>query len=85
MTTPAIHNRQREAVLQAAREGRATFLPAYARDNTVAMVLIDGAPFGSASVVEHYVTPADTGRTFGEVPLVPLPDYQLPEHLRARD
>lgn len=72
----------RTMVLTAAREGRATYLPAGARDNSTALVLVDGAIVGQASVVGHFVRAQQTS-TFGECPLVPVPDFQLPARLRG--
>lgn len=70
-------------VLQAAREGRATYLPAGARDNATAQVFIDGELIGQASTVAHYVRedPSNT-TTFGERKLLPGYDHQIPERLR---
>jgi hypothetical protein len=70
-------------VLTAAREGRATYLPAGARDNATAEVYIDGALVGQASTLMHYVRedPDNTSR-FGECKLIPGYDHQIPERLR---
>lgn len=70
-------------VLNAAREGRATYLPAGARDNTTAQVFIDGELIGQASTLMHFVRedPDNTTR-FGEPKLIPGYDHQIPERLR---
>ncbi|ART70449.1 hypothetical protein BTO20_19445 [Mycobacterium dioxanotrophicus] len=70
-------------VLNAAREGRATYLPAGARDNHTAEVYIDGQLVGQASTVAHFVRedPESTTR-FGERKLLPGYDHQIPERLR---
>lgn len=73
----------RVAVLAAAREGRATYLPAGARDNATAQVFIDGELIGQASTLMHYVRedPDATSR-YQEVKLVAGYDHQIPERLR---
>jgi hypothetical protein len=76
------YNSLREEVLQAAREGRATYLPAGARDNATAQIFIDGKLIGQASSLAHYVRLADDAPRFGESALVPGYDHQIPEHLR---
>jgi hypothetical protein len=59
-------------VLDAAVEGRATYLPAGARDNATAMVLIDGEPVGQASTCMTFVRRVDPAiSTFSAVQLVP--------------
>lgn len=74
----------RRRVLEAAREGRATYLPAWARDNATARVLIDGEEVGQASTVAHYVRQApDAPSVFGERALLPEYDRHLPRDLRA--
>ncbi|WP_195173693.1 hypothetical protein [Mycobacteroides abscessus] len=69
------YNELRETVRQAAADGRATYLPAGARDNATARVLIDGEEVGQASTCMHLVRldPADPnyGRHFGEQRLIP--------------
>ncbi|MFZ2526643.1 MAG: hypothetical protein WAX14_03160 [Rhodococcus sp. (in: high G+C Gram-positive bacteria)] len=75
------YNALRVRVLEAAYEGRATYLPAGARDNRTAEVFIDGERIGQASSLCHYVRP-EAGRTFQEVKLVPGYDHQIPQHLR---
>lgn len=74
----------RAAVLVASREGRATCLPAGARDNATAQVFIDGELIGQASTLMHYVRedPASTTSRYQEVKLVPGYDHQIPEQLR---
>lgn len=70
-------------VLNAAREGRATYLPAGARDNRTAEVYIDGKLVGQASTVAHYVREdPDNATRFGERKLLPGYDHQVPEGLR---
>jgi hypothetical protein len=76
------HTQTREMVLAAAREGRATYLPAGARDNDTALIFVDGKEVGQASVVGHYVVPVSDARTFGERALQPGPAFTLPERLR---
>ncbi|MFA5712334.1 hypothetical protein [Mycolicibacterium sp.] len=73
----------RELVLIAARQGRATYLPAGARDNTTAQVYIDGELVGQASTVMHYVRedPENTSR-YGESKLIPGYDHQIPDRLK---
>lgn len=68
------YNALREYVAEAAAEGRATFLPAGARDNATALILVDGEVVGEAVTVGHLVdidldTPASV---FGERRLRPL-------------
>ncbi|HMH59032.1 MAG TPA: hypothetical protein VK537_07610 [Galbitalea sp.] len=58
-------------VRDAAREGRATYLPAGARDNAVAMVLIDGEPVGQASTCMTFVRLVGLYSPFSEVRLIP--------------
>lgn len=68
----------RAQVLEAAREGRATLIPAGARDNATALVAIDGQVIGQATQLCHRVreTPGQGAGTFGERLLEPLPDYR---------
>lgn len=74
----------RRRVLEAAREGRATYLPAWARENSTARVLIDGEEVGQASTLAHYVRQdSDAPSVFGEKPLLPEHDRHLPRDLRA--
>lgn len=62
----------REIVRSAASDGRATFLPAGARDNKTAQVLIDGKVIGQASTLMHRVKHDLKKYTmFGESPLLP--------------
>lgn len=77
------YEQQRIDVLNAAREGRATYLPAGARDNATAQVFIDGELIGQASTLMHFVRedPANT-TMFGERKLLPGYDHQIPERLR---
>jgi hypothetical protein len=72
----------RRDVLQAAREGRATYLPAGARHNATAQVFIDGNLIGQASSLMHYVRVADDSPRFGESALIPGYDHQIPANLR---
>jgi hypothetical protein len=76
------YNSLREEVLQAAREGRATFLPAGARHNATAQIFVDGKLVGQASGLMHYVRVADDAPQFGESALVPGYDHQIPDRLR---
>lgn len=80
------YNALRAEVLAAAREGRATYLPAGARDNRTAQVFIDGELVGQASTCMHYVredpTAPASATMFGERPLIPGYDHQIPKHLR---
>lgn len=84
----AAHNYSaaREAVLHAAREGRAQLLPAWARNNNTARVLVDGEDVGQASSLCHYVREAPTVSpgTFTERRLLPERDIFLPYPLRER-
>lgn len=74
----------RRRVLEAAREGRATYLPAWARDNATARVFIDGKEVGQASAVAHYVRQApDAPSVFGEQVLLPEHERHLPRDLRV--
>jgi hypothetical protein len=72
----------RRDVLHAAREGRATYLPAGARHNATAQVFIDGNLIGQASSLMHYVRVADDTTRFGESKLIPGYDHQIPANLR---
>lgn len=74
----------REEVLVAARQGRATYLPAGARGNATAQIYIDGVLVGQASTVGHYVreAPDASASRFAEIALVPGFDHQIPERLR---
>lgn len=63
----------RDRVAEAAAEGRATYLPAGARNNATALVLIDGEIVGQASTCMHKVRhDFDTYTRFGESKLLPL-------------
>lgn len=75
----------REAVLHAAREGRAQLLPAWARDNRTARVLVDGEDVGQASTLCHYVreAPSVEGRMFGTRRLLPERNIFLPDRLKG--
>lgn len=65
-------NRMREIVLTAAADGRATYLPAGARDNTTARVLIDGVEVGQASsLLGESVRTSLSATTFGECAIYP--------------
>lgn len=64
------YNHARLAVLVAAKQGRATYLPAGARDNATARVLIDGIEVGQASSLMHHVREGKANSTFGERPLI---------------
>lgn len=72
----------RADVLAAAREGRATYLPAGGRDNKTALVFIDGLLIGQASTVAQYVRTASDAPRFGESALLPGYDWQIPARLR---
>lgn len=83
----------RRRVLAAAREGRATLVPAGARHNGTALILIDGEEVGQASQYGHYVRedpdqklPTIAGRKyndFSERRLIPHYDHSLPREERA--
>lgn len=79
------YNALRKRVLHAAREGRATLIPAGARDNATAQVCIDGEVIGQASSLCHFVREdATQGRAvFAERVLVPAPEWALPVRLRT--
>lgn len=74
----------RQMVLEAARDMRATYVPAGARDNATAQVFIDGVLVGQMSVCGHYVreASADIRTVYGERLLVPGYDHQIPARLR---
>jgi hypothetical protein len=76
----AVHNypAARLSVLIAAREGRAQYLPAGARDNATARVLIDGTEVGQASVLMHYVREQSNGTMYGIRPIIEGYAHQLP-------
>lgn len=76
------YNALRREVLIAARQGRASYLPAGGRDNKTALVLIDGEVVGQASTLMHYVREAPDAPRFGESILLPGYDHQIPEDLR---
>lgn len=76
------YDKLRHEVLIAAREGRATYLPAGARDNATARVLIDGIEVGQASTCMHYVRTVDNGSVFGERQIVEGYFHQIPERYR---
>ena len=65
---------KREMITQAIAEGRATYLPAGARDNHTALILVDGAVVAQGSLMETYPDPAATS-TFQEVRLVAREAY----------
>ena len=66
------YGKLRARVRDAAREGRATFLPAGARGNATAMVLIDGEPVGQAVTCMDFVRcDLTTYSRFGESRLLP--------------
>lgn len=73
---------RRRHVLEAAREGRAQLLPAGARDNLVARVLIDGKDFDQASSVCHYVREEASRGAYGVRKLIPGYDHQIPDYLK---
>ena len=79
------HEPAREAVLAAAREGRVELLPAWARNNRTARVLVDGEDVGQASTLCHYVreAPSADGGTFGPRRLLPERNIFLPDHLKG--
>lgn len=79
---PHDYNARRAFVLAMAREGRAQLLPAGARDNTVARVLIDGEDFGAASTVCHFVREGVSTTAYGLRNLIPGYDHQIPNSLR---
>lgn len=74
----------RAQVLAAAREGRATYLPAGARANPTAQIFIDGEYIGQASTVAHYVrTDHDNpASVYAETVLLPGRDHQIPDRLK---
>ncbi|WKX01989.1 hypothetical protein Q3O43_29375 (plasmid) [Rhodococcus aetherivorans] len=74
----------RAQVLAAAREGRATYLPAGARANATAHVYIDGEYIGQASTVAHYVRtdPDNPASAYAETVLLPGYDHQIPDRLK---
>lgn len=75
---------QREYVLSAAREGRATFRQGDpALFHSTAWVYVDDKPFGEASTVAHYVTKDLTDSRRFSYRLVPETDWKLPRHLRG--
>jgi hypothetical protein len=76
------YNGARVGVLLAADQGRATYLPAGARDNATARVLVDGTEVGQASSLMHYVREELTGTMFGERKLLVGYKHDLPEGLR---
>lgn len=80
------HAQVRAEVLAAAREGRATYLPAGARDNAVALVYIDGELVGQASEVGHYVriNHSDPRSKYAESVLLPGYYHQIPPHLKDK-
>ena len=67
------HEQQRIDVLNAAREGRATYLPAGARDNSTAQVFIDGQLIGQASTLMHFVREDPTPSLVVEAACCPGP------------
>lgn len=73
----------RERVLSAARNGRATYLPAGSRHNATALVFIDGELIGQASTLMHYVRVATDAPRFGESVLLPEYEHNLPAWLRV--
>lgn len=75
----------RAQILAAAREGRATYLPAGARGNATARVYIDGDYIGQASTVAHYVRTdhGNAASVYAETVLLPGYDHQIPDRLKA--
>lgn len=73
----------RESLFRAALGGRATSLPAGARDNQSALALIDGEIVGQLSVLGCYVREDAAGNQFVERKLLPEHPQNLPEHLRT--
>ena len=71
----------RADVLVAAREGRATYLPAGGRDNPTALIFIDGELVGQASAVGHYVRLAPDAPRFSESKLIPNYPHSIPDYL----
>jgi hypothetical protein len=65
---------KREMITRAIAEGRATYLPAGARDNATALILVDGVVAAQGSLMETYPDPAATS-TFQEVRLVTRDEY----------
>lgn len=63
------NNTRREMIRKAIEEGRATYLPAGARSNATARILVDGVEAAQASLMETYTDPATASR-FQEVPLI---------------
>jgi hypothetical protein len=70
MNDESIHS-LRVRVRDAAAQGRATYLPAGARDNATAMVLIDGTPVGQASTCMTFVRLVGLYSPTGETSLIP--------------
>lgn len=76
-------NEIRDLLIERAKEGRATFLPAGARHSSVALVYVDGELWGEASMLmpggcrrEKSLYPAPYGGTFQEVPIVTHEEFQ---------
>ena len=65
---------KREMITRAIAEGRATYLPAGARDNATARILVDGVEVAQGSLMETYPDPTVTS-TFQEVRLVTREAY----------
>lgn len=63
----------RAEVLAAAKEGRATYVPAWSAKNPTALIKIDGRVVGQASSVGHFVCVAPDAPRFGESLLQPMP------------
>lgn len=62
----------RSMVREAAAEGRATYLPAGARSNPTALVLVDGLVVGEAASLMHLVRhDMETYSQWGESKLLP--------------
>lgn len=71
-------NDSRRAVLEAAEQGLAEYLPAGARDNDYALVLIDGVDVGPACTLAGSLVRTDTssGSTYSIRKLLPASEHQ---------
>lgn len=76
------HNEVRRWVFEMALVGRATYLPAGARDNATALILVDGETVGQMSSLGHFVR-EEGGKVYGEQKLLPNYPAWLPDDLRA--
>jgi len=79
------YDRLRHLVLIAARKGRATYLPAGARNQRCAQIYVDGELVGESVTIGHYVRPEDGPKsTFQEVKLIEGYGWQIPDRLKAK-